>query len=507
VVILACLALLGGLVIGKFRVYGIGWLPVLLAPVVVAGWRRKRVVFVAAICICCLSLGWWRGAVYERQMALYQMWAKHKIVLTGQASLDGVYGQHEQLTFTMDHLRIVSPSNVTLVGQISVSGFGAPAVNRGDIVQVQGSLYPTRGSNLASMSFATLRVLQPTRSVIELLRHKFTAGLQSALPEPAASFGLGLLVGQRNTLPANVSQMLLMVGLTHIIAVSGYNLTILIKAARKIFGNRSKFQATMAFLVLIGGFLLLTGSSPSIVRAAIVSVLSIGAWYYGRTVRPLVLLLAASVITGLATPRYVWGDVSWYLSFLAFFGVLIVSPVVTRALFGKREPKLIAGIVVESLCAELMTMPYILHIFGQMSLVSIPANVLIAALIPLAMLLTMIAGLAGMVTVAIAGWFAWPAKLVLTYMLDVAGLLCRIPHIFVEQVGFSVRQMVVSYVIVFGMGIILRHRNLRKYAIITDRTSRSSDGRSMLCPDIPNGPRLNAKKAQKMQPAARFLQN
>src|SRR5690606_22117849 len=102
----------------------------------------------------------------------------------------------------------------------------------------------------------------------------FAAGLQSALPEPQASFGLGILIGQRDTLPEKTSDMLKMVGLTHIIAVSGYNLTVLVRFTRRLLAKRSKFQATAGAIARILAFLLVTGGQPSIVRAAIISILS-----------------------------------------------------------------------------------------------------------------------------------------------------------------------------------------------------------------------------------------
>ena len=158
------------------------------------------------------------------------------------------------------------------------------------------------------------------------------------MPQPLAAFGLGLLVGQRATLPQDVNQQLLMVGLVHIIAVSGYNLTIMVEAARRLFGKRSKFQTMAVCLLLIGTFLLMTGDSPSIVRASIISMLSIGAWYYGRQLKPLVLLLLAAAVTVVANPLYLWGNVSWCLSFLAFFGVVLVAPLVQQCWFGERAP-------------------------------------------------------------------------------------------------------------------------------------------------------------------------
>jgi predicted membrane metal-binding protein len=99
-------------------------------------------------------------------------------------------------------------------------------------LEISGELFPTRGANQATVGYAELHKISGSASPINILRRKFTAGLQSVLPEPLASFGLGLLVGQRNTLPDVVTQAILMVGLTHIIAVSGYNLAILLEASR-----------------------------------------------------------------------------------------------------------------------------------------------------------------------------------------------------------------------------------------------------------------------------------
>ncbi|HSX32675.1 MAG TPA: ComEC/Rec2 family competence protein, partial [Candidatus Saccharimonadales bacterium] len=407
----------------------------------------RRHNFVTLVCLVVLSfgVGWWRGAAMMVQLAGYQTYKLQKVTIIGQATDDAVYGERSQLTFGLGNLRVVQPAATALPGTIKVAGFGANAIYRGDTVRVTGRLYPTRGNNQASISFAKLAVLQTGNSSIDNLRRRFAAGLQSALPEPQASLGLGLLIGQRSTLPPDVSVTLLTVGLTHIIAVSGYNLTIIVDSVRRLAGKRSKYQTMAACVVLIALFLLITGSSPSIVRASIISLLGLTAWYYGRTIKPLVLLLTAGAISVCINPMYLWGNVSWYLSFLAFFGVLVVAPLVTERLYGKRKPKLIGQIVIESSCAQIMTVPYVLFIFGHISLVALLANVLVVALIPIAMLLCVVAGLAGAIMPAIAGWFAWPAKWLLTYMVDVAGLLARIPHAALQDLYISFGYMLVCY--------------------------------------------------------------
>ncbi|HSX07326.1 MAG TPA: ComEC/Rec2 family competence protein [Candidatus Saccharimonadales bacterium] len=466
----ACAALLLGLVVGQ-RWNG-GWL-VLLLPFALLRARMQDASVLLLLVIAFFGIGTWRGHAYARQLAIYQTFWKHKITVVGVVVDDAVYGTHQQLTFPMNKAHV--GRGPPLPGTITVSGFGVPAAFRGDTVQVTGELYPVRGNAQAAISFAGLRVLAHHDNWLDAARRKFVAGLQSALPEPAASFGLGLLVGQRNTLPATISQQLTMVGLTHIIAVSGYNLTIMLQVARRLVGKRSKFLATLTFVLLIGGFLLLTGTSPSIVRAAIVSLLSITAWYYGREINPFVLLLLAAAVTAWATPLYVWGNVSWYLSFLAFAGVMLLAPLFTARFYGGRSLGLVAAVFVESLCAELLTLPYVLHIFGQISFVALPANLLVVALVPLAMLLTFVAGVAGMAAPVLAGIVAWPARLLLTYMLDTAHGLSEIPHAFAQNIGFPAWQMAAAYAVIAGIGAAMWYKTCAKCAIITDKTTPNAE--------------------------------
>src|SRR5262249_13105677 len=117
--------------------------------------------------------------------------------------------------------------------------------------------------------------------------------------------------------------------------------------------------------------------------------------------------------------------------------------------------------------------------FGQMSFIGLPANVLVVALIPLAMLLGAFAGLAGMLLGPFAGWVSWPARLLLTYMLDVAHILSHIPHVFVQNIDFSTYQMLLMYGVVISLGLMLQFKTKPKNAKITDEiTKRRFDVRS-----------------------------
>jgi len=467
-VLVASLSLLGGVVLAhqgqilQSRLYLISLLPLI--------WmlRLRSIWTVCWLVLLMGGVGWQRGSEFVLKKQAYQPLYGQKLTLTVSALNDAAYGRLSQFGF--DGGQVELSNGRALAGKLQISGFGTNAVFQGDEIQVSGKLSPSTGAYQGRMSFARLKVIKHHPSLIASLRRKFSAGMQTALPEPLAPFAMGLLIGQRTTLPTETKQDLLMVGLTHIIAVSGYNLTIMLGASQRLAGKRSKRLTTGLTFVLMGLFLLMAGASASIVRAAIVSTLSIAAGYYGRNFKPLNLIALAAAITAWANPFYVWGDASWYLSFLAFFGVLVLAPLLVGRFHPAWQQSLIIMVAIESLCAEVMTMPYVLYTFGQISFIGLPANVMVVTLIPLAMLLSLVAGLGGMMAGSFAGWLAWPALLILTYMLDIAHLLASVPHSFAQKIGFTVWQMAGIYLIVLlttlGLYTKTKHPN---YAKVTDR--------------------------------------
>lgn len=450
---IGCVSVLIGLGLAHEVSFESGLNPILLLPLLLL-FRHKNVTAISVVVLLGLSLGLWRGGIYIQKLHELQSLTGRKVTIEATATSDSIYSEGSQIEFTANKVQLLDPPSKFLAGSFKISGFGVPMIYRGDRVQVSGKLFPMRGSNQARIAYAQLERVGADTNWINSFTRRFAAGMQSALPEPNASFGLGLLIGQRNTLPVELTNQLIMVGLVHIVAVSGYNLTIIIRGFNRLrFG--SKYQRLMLSLVFIGFFLLVTGFSASIVRAAIISTLSLWAWYYGLKIRPILLIAFAAALTGFISPFYVWGDMSWYLSFLAFFGVLIIAPQVANRLF-RRQPKNLTMVVIETLSAEVMTLPLIMMSFSQLSLIGLLANALVVPLVPYAMLLAAIAAGAGMATPAIAGWFAWPANPLLTYILDVVRGLSSIPGIFLHR-SISMTDMLSIYAAVL-LVIVVTHR-------------------------------------------------
>lgn len=458
-------SLLSGLFYAKLTTpLAIIWLIASLALIVFL--PRKDLLALSVLIVIGFMLGWWRGGILQQQAAIYNNLYDEKVTLVGRATEDGYYGTKSQLSFTIEKAHT---KDQELPGKIKVSGFGTSTVNRHDIVQVTGKLYPARGGKQAGISFADIDVKASAFSPIETFRKRFSAAMESALPEPAASFGLGLLVGERSLLPADVALVLTAVGLTHIVAVSGYNLTIIIHAVSRLKKVISRFQTLLISLLLIYGFILVTGFSPSIVRAAIVGILGLLGWYFGRKIRPLLLLLFAASLTAFINPFYIWADIGWYLSFLAFFGILIMAPLAIKLIWKKPsdEAPMLGVIAVESFAAQIITLPLILFIFGRLSIVGFVANIIIVPMVPIAMLFSFLAGLAGMTMPVISGWIALPARYLLNLMLWLADWFASLPHATVS-VKISVASFVTLYFVII---LIILGLNRRAQSVILLATS------------------------------------
>jgi competence protein ComEC len=457
-----CLAVLAGL--GLARQISFVPSPIFLTCLLLAIFlKNKRVAALMVVIMLGLGFGLWRGGAYMSHVRDLQSLALQKVTIQATAASDSFYGNKSQIQFTGNSIELLKPYKGRLAGSFKLSGFGERMIYRGDRVEVSGKIFPSRGSNQATIAYAQLTRLSAGHSWYSDFSRRFSAGMQSALPEPLASFAMGLLIGQRTNLPADITSALIAVGLVHIVAVSGYNLTIIVRAIGRLKLG-SKYQKLMSSLALIAGFVLVTGFSASIVRAALVSALSLWAWYFGRRIKPVLLISFAAAVTAFWNPFYLWSDIGWYLSFLAFFGVLVIAPLIQARLFSK-PPKVLTSVLIETLSAEIMTLPLILMTFSQLSVIALAANVLVVPLVPLAMLLSAVAGVTGMLVPQIAGWFALPARLLLTYMLDIVHMLANIPSVLIHR-AISLSYMLVIYAVVLAVVLITYRKAPKNKEII-----------------------------------------
>lgn len=418
-------AMSAGIVIGVAMVPAINqtvfssmvWLLVAVALAAVTMWWRYAAL-IPMVVVAGIVAGLWRGSVLTGDLTVYENVFGHTVGVTGTVVDDADLGKHGDLLLRLGSVAI---DGHAVAGKLWVSVGKHADVKRGDHVSVNGVLSEGFGSFAATMYRADLtKVERPEPGdVARQVRDWFASNVQQAIKEPQASLGLGYLLGQRRALPEELQTALVVIGLTHVVVASGYNLTILVRLARRLFVKISKYLAALSAGTMIVAFMAVTGASPSMSRAGLIAGLSLAAWYYGRQFHPLVLLPFAAAVTVLIDPTYAWNDLGWQLSFAAFAGVMILAPLLQAYFFGSKKPGIVRQITGETVSATIVTLPILVLAFGQFSNVAIVANMLVLPLVPLAMLLTFVAGVGAILLPGFATIIGLPADGLLSYMVAV----------------------------------------------------------------------------------------
>ncbi len=465
-------ALLAGIALGRFGFTIPVWM-VAAATIGALVICRTRL-FTLGLIILALTLGLWRTEVYLAQQGIITDLVGQKIVAEGIVADDPSFDPRGFIVFKLGELKL---NGQAVPGDIQIRMYQTN-MHRGYQVHAEGKLRAGFGNTLAELSYPKLQIVSMQQSWLEQIRQKFFVGMKTALAEPMASFGLGLLVGIRSLIPKDMAAQLSLVGLSHLVAVSGYNLTIIVTAAHRLLERFGRGIALISSLWLIGGFLLVTGASASIVRASFVSVLALFAAFYGRRFDAMAIILLTAGLTAIYKPAYL-SDLGWLLSYLAFFGIMILAPALQARLGNPKN--ILVKLFIESSAAQIMTVPLILFFFGELSIVAPFTNLIILPMVPLAMLLGFVAGLAGMIAPAFAGWLAWPADLLLRFMLGIVQYAADLPW-----AGTTFKITLVSMLVMYGLIIaaivVMKRINQRSGAIEEYRSPLVEPGLSTKIP-------------------------
>jgi competence protein ComEC len=281
------------------------------------------------------------------------------------------------------------------------------------------------------------------------IRERAELGLGEGMPPREAALARGFVLGDDDGLDAATKEDFIRAGLSHLVAVSGENVTLLALLAMPVlaaFGVplRERLIWTIA---LIAVYVPLAGSGPSIQRAGVMGAAGLLATLAGRRTSRLYALGLALAVTVAIDPA-VAGKVGWQLSFAAVLGILLLAaPIRERvgARLGRgRWRRALAEGVAVTVAATLSTAPLIAYVFEEISLTSLAANVLALPAVAPAMWLGMVsAALAQIPGVPLAPLNGLDA-LLLAYIAQVAAW-CGRPGWAVLHVQIGLVAMFATY--------------------------------------------------------------
>jgi len=426
-----------GLVIARFGILEIvSWYVLLVAGFVCMFifTRWGRIIGAAIVLLALGSLRWSSSqpVISDSHVAWY---TGQSVRLVGVVSSEiDVRQDKQQLTIQAQNI-----NQRVVLGKVLITVPLFPEYHYGDELDVTGFLqippsfpdfqydkYLERHGVYAVMYYPEVRLIEQKGGNVVLwhvlnLKQLLIRRVNELLPEPAASFLGGLLWGAKRAIAPEVLEHFNLTGTTHIIALSGYNITILgviIFWLAPWFGvsRRRAFWLVVSCVIF---FILLTGWPASVLRAGLMGILVLIAYRYniGRNVG--ILLLLSAVIMCAINPLILFYDVGFQLSFLATIGLLYVAPLLQKKLVCLPQVLALRETLATTTAAILMTAPLVVYQFSRFSVVALLVNALILFVIPFTMGLGFLSVLTSFIYYPFGQVMMWVTYLPLRYILIV----------------------------------------------------------------------------------------
>jgi len=299
------------------------------------------------------------------------------------------------------------------------------------------------------------------------VKNKFQQAIVESVPVPESGLLEGLLLGGSGQLSKALNDNFSRTGMTHIVAVSGYNITIIAEYLMLLvlFLGFWRQQAFWISLLGIFLFILMIGFPSSAVRAGVMGSLLLWAMKNGRLANSQNAVVFSAAVMLVINPMLLRWDVGFQLSFLATLGIIYLYPFWEARLVKKNKVFGIAEILGLTLSAQVFVLPVILMNFGRLSMISLLANVLILPIIPITMLLGFLAVILKLIFPPLAAAFSWLVFLPLKYEIMTINFLAGLKWSSIEIKNFS-WYLAVFWYILLGRAIFVLKRKKTKESVI-----------------------------------------
>ncbi|MFC0506868.1 ComEC/Rec2 family competence protein [Micromonospora costi] len=328
-----------------------------------------------------------------------------------------------------DGRRITGPARVLVLA----TGPGWQGLLPGQRLAARGRLDIPRGGDLTAvvLSASGPPERHGTPSWAQRAAGSLRAGLQRAcapLPDEQGGLLPGLVVGDTSRLLPMVEEDFRATGMTHLNAVSGSNVAIVVGAVLLLarWSRAGPWLAAGLCGVALVGFVILVRPSPSVVRAATMGAIGLAALAAGRPRAALPALAAAVTVLVLLDPELA-GDAGFALSVLATGGLLLLAPRWRDGLRRRGVPAGLAEALAVPAAAQLACGPVVAGLSGTVSVVAVPANLLAVPAIAPATVLGVVAAAVSPLWPAGAEFAAWLASWPAWWLVLVARYGARLP--------------------------------------------------------------------------------
>lgn len=297
--------------------------------------------------------------------------------------------------------------------------------------------------------------------VFSSIKKSFIQSLNNVFLSPVSGLLSGIIIGDTSGIDSTMTDIFRSVGLIHIIVLSGYNITLVANFFVRIFSLLGYYRRLVAAIIALMFFIGIVGISPTATRAGIMALCAFTARYY---IRPYIITRGigiALVIMAWISPYSLLFDVSLQLSFLATIGIVYVFPLLSEK-FPRIQSNNFGEIFLQTVAVNSMTLPIIIYLMGDFSLISFPVNVLILSLIPWLTVGGFGSVFVGMVSVPLGKIFGFPIQVITQVIIDFATWVARHDPFRIVFQPFSVTWLLVVYGIMFFVLLIVTRITFKK---------------------------------------------
>ncbi|KKS56452.1 MAG: internalization-related competence protein ComEC/Rec2 protein, partial [Parcubacteria group bacterium GW2011_GWA2_42_35] len=258
------------------------------------------------------------------------------------------------------------------------------------------------------------------------IKEKLRISIYRSLASPQAELLAAMVLGDQSRLSQELKNNFSRTGITHIVAISGMNITIMAEILIFFFGLTLRLGWNRAFylvLFITVFYVVMIGAPASAVRAGIMAGVLLLAQKTGRLYFAGRALLIAAAIMLIFNPLLLFYDVGFQLSFLAVLGIIYLFPIFDFHLshfLKNKGSRWFRQILALTLSAQIFTLPILVYNFGSVSLISPLVNVLVVPLLPVILIFGFLGILAGLFGQFLGMMFSFPVFGILSYILEVS---------------------------------------------------------------------------------------
>lgn len=293
------------------------------------------------------------------------------------------------------------------------------------------------------------------------IKHEFLSRIERVIPKPESALLGGLILGTKQSLGKDLLLDFRKAGVSHMVVLSGYNVTIVAQSIAKVLAFASRVVSAGAGIFFILLFAIMVGGGATVVRASIMAFLAIISPLLGRQYNMPRALFLAAVLMLIHNPKILLYDMSFQLSFLATFALIVLSPLLPKYFSFVTDRFGMRGIVISTFATQIFVLPFLLYSTGAISVVGIFTNLLVLPFVPLTMLLGFLTGVFGFIHFYISAPVAFLSFILLSYELNIVRFFASLPGALIKITAFPLWAFFVSYIVLGALIFWLYRKNYK----------------------------------------------